>query len=119
MIAPRASVALALAAVAIGCGGDSQCGGGARSSLSIWGEQQHRIGATFKLMGARPASHWRLVFVHEGHVWRGRAQADGDGALTLRRHIDDYRGVDQVSVRAYGPDGATCAAATDLSDGQT
>ena len=115
MLARRMPLALVVAALAVGCGGDHQCGGGARSTLSVWAEKQHRIGATFKLAGARPGAEWRLVFVHEGHVWRGKALADGGGALTLTRHIDDYGGVDHMSVRAYGPDGATCAAAANLA----
>ena len=120
MLARALPVALILAALAIGCGGESRCGGGTRSRLSVWSEQQGRIGAQFKLEGARPGAAWRLVLVHERQVWRGMAHANGDGALTLTRHIDDYRGVDHVSVRAYGPDGATCAASTDFSsDAQT
>src|SRR5215218_7464415 len=119
MLARRTPLALIVAALAVGCGGDSQCGGGASSTLSIWGEKQHRIGATYKLAGARPGTRWRLVFVHEGHVSHSKALADGSGAFKLTRRIDDYHGVDHVSVRAYGPDGATCAAAADLSDDQT
>ena len=119
MLARALPVALILAALAIGCG-KSQCGGGARSRLSVWSEQQRRIGAKFKLEGARPGAAWRLVLVHERQLWRGVAHTNGDGALTLARHIDDYRGVDHVSVRAYGPGGATCAASANLaSDAQT
>jgi hypothetical protein len=115
MLARRLPVALLLAALAVSCGGDGACGGGAHSELSVWPEEDHRIGATFKLRGAHPGDRWRLVFVHERHVWRGEARADRDGALTLTRRIDDYHGVDHVSVRAYGPDGATCAASQNLN----
>jgi hypothetical protein len=117
MIARRVSVALVLAALAAGCGGDSQCGGGAHSSLSVWSEKGGKVGVTFSLSGARPREAWRLVFVHEGHVrWRGRVAADADGRLKLHQRVGDYRGVDHVSVRAYGPGGATCSASASLSD---
>src|SRR5262245_25117416 len=109
MIARRTAFALLVAVVAAGCGGHNQCGGGARSSLSVWAEKGGRVGATFRLDGARAGEAWRLVVVHEGHVaWRGRALAGPDGRLKLTQRMEDYRGVDHVSVRAYGPAGATC-----------
>jgi hypothetical protein len=117
MIARRTSVALVLAALAAGCGGDSHCGGGAHSSLSIWSEKGGKVGMTFELAGARAGDPWRLVVVHEGHVrWRGRVVAGEDGRLKLYRRVGDYMGVDHVSVRAYGPGGATCSASAALSD---
>ena len=116
MLARRAATALALAVLAAGCGGDSECGGGARSSLSVWGEKGGKLGATFRLTGAHPGDTWRLVVVHESHVrWRGRMTVGPDGALQLYRRMGDYRGIDHLSVRAYGPNGATCSAAADLS----
>ena len=117
MIARRLSVVVLLLAVLAGCGGDSQCGGGARSSLSVWAEKERHIGATFMLSDARPGAAWRLVVVHEGHVaWRGRALVDRNGGLKVYRRFGDYTGADRVTVRAYGPGGATCAAAARLSD---
>src|SRR4051812_27809188 len=116
MIARRLSAALVLAALAAGCGGDSQCGGGAHSSLSVWSGKGGKVGVASALAGAPPGDAWRLVVVHEGHVrWRGRAVAGHDGRLELYRQVGDYGGVDHVSVRAYGPGGATCAASADLS----
>ena len=116
MLARRVSLALVLAVLA-GCGGGSQCGGGAHSSLSVWSEKGGKVGMTFALMGARAGDPWRLVVVHEGHVrWRGRLVAGRDGRVKLYRQVGDYHGVDHVSVRAYGPDGATCAASAALSD---
>jgi hypothetical protein len=107
-----------LAAVVLSaCGGGGQCGGGAHSELSVWAEKQRLIGAAFSLADADPGAAWRLVIVHEGHVaWRGSARVDRDGALKVLRRLDDYPGADRVAVRAYGPDGATCAASARLSD---
>src|SRR3954468_1481398 len=124
MIARSVPVLLALAlALAGGCGGDARgtrnCGGGASSKLGVWPEQGGRIGAAFELVHARPGADWRLVVVHEGHVaWRGRAHTDGRGALKLVRRMGDYPGADRVAVRAYGPDGATCAASARLFDAE-
>jgi hypothetical protein len=116
MIARRMSVALALAALAAGCGGDSGCGGGAHSSLSVWPEKDGKVGLRFALVGAHAGEPWRLVVVHEGHVrWRGSAVADRDGRFELSRRMGDYPGVDHISVRAYGPGGATCSASSQLS----
>src|SRR4051812_5968727 len=120
MIARSVPVLLALAlALAGGCGGDARetrsCGGGAASKLGVWPEHQGRVGAAFELVHARPGAGWRLVVVHEGHVaWRGRAQTDGRGALKVVRRMGDYPGADRIAVRAYGPDGATCAASARL-----
>jgi|tagenome__1003787_1003787.scaffolds.fasta_scaffold20814884_2 hypothetical protein len=121
MIARRMSLTLALLALA-GCGangGGGRCGGGARSTLSAWAEQEQLIGAAFSLKGAHEGGEWRIVLVHEGHVtWRGTARAGADGALKVLRRLDDYPGADRIAVRAYGPSGATCAAATRLSSGK-
>jgi hypothetical protein len=115
MIARRVSAMLALGALAAGCGGDSQCGGGAKSKLSVWAEQERLIGAAFTLTGVRPGGEWRVVVVHEGRVaWRGSARADDHGSLKVKRRLDDYPGADRVAVRAHGPDGATCDAAVRL-----
>jgi hypothetical protein len=114
MIARSVLVLLAVLALA-GCGGDTHCGGGARSSLSVWAEEEHLIGAAFSLTGAKPDREWQVVLVHEGHVvWRGAARADVRGALKLKRRLDDYPGADRIAIRAHGPDGATCAATTRL-----
>src|SRR3954453_11505375 len=118
MIARCLSALLVLALLA-GCGdaGNSRCGGGARPNLSVWAEKQHRIGATFRLAGAHPGVDWRLVVVHEGHVaFRGRARGGADGGLKVTHRMGGYPGADRVLVRAYGPDGATCAATARLSD---
>jgi hypothetical protein len=110
MLARGLPIALALALLA-GCGGHGTCGGGASAKLSVLAERDSHIGATFALAGAHPGAPWRVVVVHEGHVvWRGAARAGRDGALKVHRRLDDYRGVDHVTVRAYGADGATCAA---------
>ena len=114
MIARSVPVLLALALLA-GCGGGNQCGGGARSSLSVWAEREHLIGASFSLTGAQPEGRWRVVLVHEGHVvWRGSARTDARGALEVKRRLDDYPGADRIAIRAHGPDGATCAATARL-----
>jgi hypothetical protein len=106
---------LALSLVAAGCGGESRCGGGARPALSVWAEEEHLIGAAFSLTGAQPGGRWMVVFVHEGGVvWRGAARADADGALKVKRRLDDYPGADRIAVRAHGPDGATCNASVQL-----
>ena len=98
-----------------GCGGGDQCGGGAKSSLSVWAEKEHLIGAAFSLAGAKPDGEWRVVLVHEGRVvWRGSARADTRGALKVKRRLDDYPGADRIAVRAHGPGGATCAATARL-----
>ena len=60
MIARSVPVLLALLILA-GCGGENQCGGGAKSSLSVWAEQEHLIGAAFSLTGAEPEGQWRVV----------------------------------------------------------
>jgi hypothetical protein len=112
----RTPVVLALAVALGACGGDAQCGGGARSGLSVWAERAG-LGAAFTLEHARPDTDWRLTVVHEGHIaWRGGARTDGGGALKVIRRFGDYPGVDHVSVRAIAPDGATCAASVAFAD---
>ena len=115
MIGRRLPLALALALLA-GCGGDGKCGGGVHSKLSVWAEKERLIGASFTLTGAEPGASWRVVVVHEGHVtWRGKARVGADGTLKVKRRMDDYPGADRVAVRAYGPGGATCAEAMQLT----
>src|SRR5690349_1167558 len=115
MIGRRTLAVLALSLLAAGCGGDRQCGGGSRSALSVWAEEEHLIGAAFKLTGARPGGTWEVVFVHEGQVaWRGSVRADAHGYVKVMRRLDDYPGADRIAVRAHGPAGATCAATTRL-----
>jgi len=115
MIARRVPLALALALLA-GCGGDGKCGGGVQSKLSVWAEKERLIGAAFRLTGAEPGALWRVVVVHEGHItWRGKARVGEDGTLNVKRQMDDYPGADRVAVRAYGPGGATCTKALQLT----
>src|SRR4051794_35883200 len=114
MIARSVPILLALVILA-GCGGESPCGGGAKSTLSVWAEREHLIGAAYSLTGAKPGGQWRVVFVHEGRVaWRGTVRADGHGYLKVKRRLDDYKGADRIAIRAHGPDGATCAATAQL-----
>jgi hypothetical protein len=115
MIGRRTLAMLALSLVAASCGGNSPCGGGARSDLSVWAEKEHLIGAAFSLSGAQPGGEWHVVLVHEGGVaWRGVARADGHGDLKVKRRLHDYPGADRVAIRAHGPAGATCAATVQL-----
>jgi hypothetical protein len=103
------------ALLVVGCGSDGAgCGGGARASLSLWHEQA-QFGAAFSLGNAAPGSEWRLVVVHEGEVEsHADAHADAHGSLKVVRKLDEYAGVDHVTVRATGPDGRTCAASATL-----
>jgi len=122
MIGRRVSVLLACAALAA-CGGEggaaahAECAGGAHPDLSVWAEHERLIGATFTLTGVEPGRNWRVVVVHEGRVtWRGSARAWRNGVLEVRRKLHDLPGADRISVRAYGPGGATCSASARLAD---
>src|SRR3954454_250365 len=106
----RTALALAMAVVIGACGdAGTECGGGARSALSVWAEHSG-LGAAFTLQRAHPETDWRLTVVHDGHIsWRGSARTDRAGGLKLVHRFKDYPGPDHVSVRAIAPDGATCA----------
>ena len=97
---------LALAAVLAGCGGaaaDGDCGTLELRRQGGW------IEATFAVSDAAAGDSWRVVFVHERHVaWRGTAR----GSFRLRQRMKDYRGSDDVSVRASGP--RVCSASATL-----
>ena len=110
--------ALLLVALLAGCGGgaaSASCGGGAMAKLTVWHETS-QFGAAFSLAGAPPDARWQLVVVHEGRVeWRGTAQTDAHGAFKVVRRLEEYQGADDVTVRATGPGGRTCAASATLN----
>jgi hypothetical protein len=120
--APLAVICLALAlgapAPALAHGGDDQdvrvsgtCGRGAASKLRLRAKDG-AIRVEFEVRGSRGGERWRVVLVHERRVaWRGRERTrSGSESFRIRRSIPDFGGADQVTVRASGPRGNTCAA---------
>jgi hypothetical protein len=114
------SLALALGApsLALGHGGDDKdvrvsgtCGKGATSKLRLRAKDG-AIRVEFEVDGNRAGERWRVVLVHERRVaWRGQARTrSGSGAFRIRRSMPDFDGADQVTARASGPRGNTCAA---------
>lgn len=88
------------------------CGGRLSSELRL----RARDGSIRMEFVVRPRGRgsWRVVLVHERRVaWRGRAWTDGS-PFRIRRSVTDLNGADEVTVRASGPGGATCAATATL-----
>jgi hypothetical protein len=112
---------LVLASPALGArgsGGDrdrdarvtGRCGKGATSQLRLR-SHDGSIRMEFEVKRRRPRERWRVVVVHERRVaWRGTARTGDSGSLRVRRSLDDYDGVDRVTIRASGPDGLECTA---------
>ena len=104
------------AAPGSGGGGDrdarvtGRCGKGATSQLRLRA-RDGSIRVEFEVKRRRPGERWRIVVVHERRVaWRGTARTGDSGSFRVRHSVDDYDGVDRVSVRATGPRGSTCSA---------
>jgi hypothetical protein len=129
-LAPIAAVCLALAlgapapALAHGGGGGDQdvrvtgtCGRGASSKLRLRAKDG-ALRVEFEVDSRRAGERWRIVLVHERRVaWRGRARTrHDDGSFRIRRSLPDFGGADQITARASGPRGNTCAATGLLAD---
>jgi len=99
-----------------GGGGDVRvagaCGKGASSKLRLKSEDG-RIEVRFEVEHSRFSGRWRLTFVQEGRV-ANRGTLRARRSFEVRRELPDLSGADQVSVRAVGPRGLTCAAAATL-----
>lgn len=90
------------------------CGRGASAELRAEADDG-RIEVELRVRRARSGERWRVAIVHERRVaWRGRARTRGGRGLRVRRELPDYRGADQVVVRASGPRGLTCTASATL-----
>ena len=86
----------------------TRCAGGATSQLRVR-SRDGSIRLEFELKRRRARESWRVVIVHERRVaWRGTVRTGDSGSLRVRRSLDDYEGVDRVTVRASGPRGLTC-----------
>lgn len=111
-----AALTLALSPPASADGGDEarvkgNCGRGATSELRLRA-RDGEIRVEFTLRPRRPAGTWRTSLVHERRVeWRGNLR----GEARLRREVANLAGPDQVTVRASGPGGVTCAASATLT----
>jgi hypothetical protein len=91
------------------------CGRGATSKLRLRG-RDGAIRVQFEVDHNRSGASWRVVLVQDRRiVWRGRARTRGSGAsFEIERSLRDLPGADQVSARAWGPRGVTCAATATL-----
>jgi hypothetical protein len=86
----------------------TRCAGGATSQLRLR-SHDGSIRLEFELKRRRARESWRVVIVHERRVsWRGTLRTGDSGSFRVRRSLDDYEGVDRVTVRAAGPRGLTC-----------
>ena len=89
---------------------NGRCGKGATSQLRLR-SRDGSIRVEFEVKRRRARERWRIVLVHERRVaWHGTARTGSSGSFRIRRSIDDYEGVDRVTVRAYGPNGVRCEA---------
>ena len=110
-------LALVAPAPALARGGDDDvrvtgtCGKGATSKLRLRAKDG-AIQVEFEVKANRGGQRWRVVLVHERRVaWRGRARTrSGSRSFRIRRSIPNFDGADQVTARASGPRGNTCAA---------
>ena len=108
------SVALADSGSGSGSDGDrearvsTRCAGGATSQLRVRA-RDGSIRVEFELTRRPARESWRIVIVHERRIaWRGTVRTGDSGSLRVRRSLDDYEGVDRVTVRASGPRARTC-----------
>ena len=91
------------------------CGKGATSELRLRAKDG-AIQVRFEVDSRRAYKRWEVVLVHERRVvWRGRVRTRSGGSFRVRRSVPDFTGADQVSARASGPRGNTCAAAAVLT----
>jgi hypothetical protein len=64
------------------------------------------------------SSSWRIVVAQERRVvWRTTVRARGSREVRVERTLRDLAGADAITVRASGPDGASCRAAGTLAGG--
>jgi hypothetical protein len=111
------ALALATPVPALASGGDDDvrvsgsCGKGATSKLRLR-EKDGALAVEFEVKAKHGGQRWRVVLVHERRVaWRGQLRTrSGSGSLRVRRSLPDFTGADQVTARASGPRGNTCAA---------
>ena len=88
------------------------CGKGATSKLRLRSRDEG-IQVRFEVEHIRFAGRWRVTIVREGRVaYRGRLRARR--SFEVQRSLSNYEGADQVTVRAVGPRGLTCAASATL-----
>jgi hypothetical protein len=122
-----AAIALALAAPspeasARGGGGGADevrvagsCGKGATSKLRLRAKDGG-IRVQFEVDHTRAGGSWRVVLIQDRRVvWRGKARTSGvGGSFEIERRLRDLPAADQVTARAWGPRGVTCAASATL-----
>ncbi|MDX6658653.1 MAG: hypothetical protein QOH62_3446 [Solirubrobacteraceae bacterium] len=91
------------------------CGKGATSKLRLRA-RDGGIRVQFEVDHSRAGGAWRVVLVQDRRVvWRGRARTRGVGdSFEIQRRLRDLPGADQVTARASGPGGLTCAASATL-----
>lgn len=91
------------------------CDRGATSKLRLRAKDGG-IRAQFEVDHNRSGTLWRVVLVQDRRVvWRGRARTRGTGdSFEIERRLRNLPGADQVTVRASGPGGLTCAASATL-----
>jgi hypothetical protein len=88
------------------------CAGSASSELRLR-SRDGRIAIEFTVKPRAQRGRWRAIVVHERRVaWRGTYRARG--SFRLRRSVQDLAGPDQITARATGPGGVTCAASATL-----
>ena len=122
--AVAALVALTAAPTAATARGDDDarvrgtCGAGATAQLRLRADDG-TIRVEFEVRTRRGGERWRVVLVHERRVaWQGRVRTrSGSGTLRVRRRVADLAGVDEISARASGPGGNSCAATARLIGG--
>jgi hypothetical protein len=91
------------------------CGKGATAKIRLRA-RDGGIRARFEVDHHRSGVSWRVVLIQDRRVvWRGRATTGGASAsFEVERRLRDLPGADQVTGRAWGPAGLTCAATATL-----
>lgn len=91
------------------------CGKGATAKIRLRG-RDGGIRVRFEVDHHRSGVWWRVVLIQDRRVvWRGRARTGGASAsFEVERFLRDLPGADQVTARAWGPGGLTCAATATL-----